>query len=77
MIKDDIFAQRVPRCPRCQSRDRAASEAANARTKKQKASNGRGIWREDNDDDDHDDQKPPGMGVLKVSRSWLVPRLMI
>lgn len=66
-IRQDIFAQRVPLCPKCH-----AAQSPTRPAKKRKKSHGK-AWQsdEESDEDTKADARPAGWGVLKVSAAFL------
>lgn len=72
-IKQDIFAQRVPRCPRCEEKKEA--RRVGERKKKVKVSAGEQAWKEDESGEEEEGEHDlPGWGVLKVSLSPFLRR---
>ncbi|UZJ56450.1 hypothetical protein CBS101457_005770 [Exobasidium rhododendri] len=63
VIKPDIFAQRIPYCPRCME----AEECKKIAKKKKKLSGSKPSqrWREEEDSDGDDDDRLAGLGVMK------------
>lgn len=60
-IKQDIFAQRVPHCPRCRQAEVAKRDAI----RNAKPSRGGAKWEEEDDHDSDGEAGLPGLGVMK------------
>ncbi|EST10109.1 Sirtuin family [Kalmanozyma brasiliensis GHG001] len=73
-IAADIFAQRVPKCPRCEQRK--VDEAKKPSKKKRKLGNGKS-WRptDDSDEDETDETQLPGFGILKPDITFFGEKL--
>ncbi|PWZ01010.1 SIR2-domain-containing protein [Testicularia cyperi] len=78
-IKDDIFAKRVPECPRCRERKQQETLQAKPKKKRRKMGNGKS-WRPgandtDSDDDNGDASQLAGLGILKPDITFFGEKL--